>query len=274
MALISRKHKLLFVMVPGTGCSSTGKVLKEKFGGELIPQERLCRDGKRLVDHKHSDIKQLVKYGYISAIELPLYLKFATIRNPFDTLVTNYQRLVGGWTDDWLEKEEAKLDQSISNQEKIYIQRLLKKQRKEIERAKEIGFEKWLEYKLKPSKRKNIDIVTKIKTKVKSFLIPYYFPKVYPMICGVDEVIRYEHLETDFNNILKKAGIISCYDRVSIPQTNPTLGKKSYQEYYTIRARKIVEKYYRRELAAFGYTFDGTFQQSTVAELGETLVKE
>ncbi len=144
MALISRKHKLLFVMVPGTGCTSIGNVLKEKFGGELIPQERLCRDGKRLVDHKHSDIRQLVKYGYISAIELPLYLKFATVRNPFDKLVTDYQRLVGGWTDNWLKKEEAKLDQSFSDLEKIYIRRLLKKQRKAIRQAKEIGFEKWL----------------------------------------------------------------------------------------------------------------------------------
>ncbi len=77
------------------------------------------------------------------------------------------------------------------------------------------------------------------------------------MIGGVDEVIRYEHLETDFNNILKKAGIISYYDNIYIPQTNPTLGKKNYQEYYTIKARKIVEEYYERELIAFGYTFEG-----------------
>lgn len=255
MAIICGKHKLLFVMVPGTGCSSIGKVLQEKFGGELIPPKRFCKDGKVLVDNKHSSIRKLVKYGYISRIELSLYLKFATIRNPFDILVTRYQRLVGGWTDNWLKQEEAKLN--ISDEERMYIQRLLKKKRKEIEWAQEIGFEKWLEYKLKSPERKNIGVVTKTKTKVKSFLVPYYFPKLYPIIGGVNEVIRYERLETDFNNILKKAGIICHYDNITIPRTNLTAGKKRYQDYYTIKARKIVEEYYGRELAAFGYNFDG-----------------
>ena len=256
MALICRERKLLFIMVPGTGCSSIGKFLKEQFGGEFIPQERLCKDGKRMVDPKHNSIRELVKYGYLSRVELQLYLKFATIRNPFDRLATTYQRLIGGWTDNWLKREEAKLDYNISKDEKIYIQQLTKTKRQTIEWAKRIGFEKWLEYQLGLHKKNKFDVATRIKEKVKSLIIPYYFPRVYPLISGVDEVIRYEHLEEDFNTLIKNAGIIGRHDWVSIPNTNPTPGKKTYQEYFTPEARALVEKYWGKELAVFGYSFD------------------
>ena len=38
MAIICRDHRLLFVMVPGTGCSVVGKALQEELDGTFFPE--------------------------------------------------------------------------------------------------------------------------------------------------------------------------------------------------------------------------------------------
>ncbi len=75
----------------------------------------------------------------------------------------------------------------------------------------------------------------------------------YPLIDGVDRVIRYEYLEEDFNQILSQVGVD---EYIPIPHTNKTPGKKSYQAQYSPEARSIVERELAKELATFGYTFE------------------
>src|SRR5690606_23489876 len=99
MAIICRDHRLLFIMVPGTGCSVVGNLLIEEFGGEWIPSSNIIVDNRIAVQRKHSRLPELIRTGLLTPEEVEEYLVFATVRNPFDRLVTYYQRLIGPWVE-------------------------------------------------------------------------------------------------------------------------------------------------------------------------------
>ena len=255
MATICRKHKLLFIMVPATGCSSIGRTLREKFGGEFIPKVPLYQNSEILIGCKHNSIRELIKYGYLSRVELSIYLKFATVRNPFDSLVTEYQRFTGEWAKEFLAKQESRLDQDISEYEKKCVKIAIKNIKRQIREVKDKSFEEWLkDYFLKNSYYQ-ADLTNKIKNKIKSFTISNYYPNISPLLAGVDEIIRYEFLEEDFNMILKKSGIINSSEWISLRKQNTTKGKDDYRSYYTSTTIKLVEKYLEKELKVFGYNF-------------------
>ncbi|NJL83649.1 MAG: sulfotransferase family protein [Chloroflexaceae bacterium] len=254
MAIICRNHKLLFLMVPGTGCSAIGKVLLEQFQGEWLPETNLYENGRRVVCQKHNDLKSLVQYNLLSRWELPLYLKFATVRNPFDRLATDYQRAVGGWTETYAQQLARRAAAATTEKERVTLERLSQKTQQKAEWARSLTFVDWLKYALKTeSKRSPYD---KLRQAIAALRSTYYMPRVYPLIYGADRVIRYESLESDFNKVLKDAGAIGRREWIEIPQKNPTLGKKPYQAYFSPEARALVEKYWGKELAYFGYGFE------------------
>ncbi len=249
MAIICRKYKLLFIMVGGTGSTSLGNLLRNKFEGEWLPEENIFLDNKKLLDRKHNTIRELLKFNCISKQELKSYLKFATVRNPFDRYATEYERLVGTWMESMVEKKRiAKSDNKVPE---AYLQKYSRKKKAEIKQARNIGFEKWLLQKL--TKR---SFKTKVMDWLKSRVDKLYMPLAYPMISCVDEIIRYEHLEKDFNSLLLQANIITADEWISIPHGNKTPDKKPYQEYYTLKARELMETVFAKELAFFGYSFD------------------
>ena len=130
MAIICRDLKLLYIMVGGTGCSSVGSVLMERFGGTLLPACPLAG-----IDQKHNSIKQLVEHNLVSPKELKSYFKVANARNPFDRVASQYARLHGtSW------EEFLKNPNSWVYKNKNYPDIL----RKEIEYAREVNFEKWV----------------------------------------------------------------------------------------------------------------------------------
>lgn len=256
MAIICRDRKLLFIMVPSTGCSSIGEILIPRFGGEYLPKKDVYQNGQRILESKHNSIKELVTFEAISPIELPIYFKFATVRNPFDRLASEYQKAL---QDDLIDKriywERTKLPVNASPEEQTYLQELEKKLKQQREQVKKVGFETWLEHRI--GAHKKVSFLDKTRFYLKSLSDPYHMPKAYsPLIGGVDEVIRFEHLEEDFNALLKRLGLIKRHEHIAIPNVNPTTGKKPYQEYYSQEARKLVEKHLARELAVFGYKFD------------------
>lgn len=244
-------------MVPGTGCSSIGSVLLHKLGGEYIPKVDIYSNGNKIVCHKHTQISELVKYNLLNVIDLGTYLKFATIRNPFDIFATEYQRIVGDWTENWVksEKEKEILLEEDKSQRELYFNYLSKWAKKAKKNVSEMGFEAWLAKRLGIPKNQN-SLIFQIKFQVRKLISPYYKSKAYPLISGVDTIIRFENLEEDFNNILKRAGVIRQNEWIDIPKTNPTHEKKPYQEYYTPAARALVEKYLARELKIFNYKFN------------------
>ncbi|MBC8002129.1 MAG: sulfotransferase family 2 domain-containing protein [Opitutaceae bacterium] len=65
-----------------------------------------------------------------------------------------------------------------------------------------------------------------------------------------DFVGRYETLQKDFQTVCDTIGI-----KETIPHENKT-EHRPYQEYFDPRTRAIIEKVYRKDLDAFGYSFD------------------
>ena len=91
---------------------------------------------------------------------------------------------------------------------------------------------------------------------------------LFPLIDGVDYLIHYERLEQDFNTVLKKVGIdefvpLRRSKMFGISPTERTPNKKPYKDYCQLKARNFIEKEYSRELASFGYSFDGLSKSVT-----------
>lgn len=251
MAIICREYKLLFIMAPATGCTAIGEILKDKFGGEYLPREPIEKNGWQIIDKKHSSISQLVEFDLISKEELSSYVKFATVRNPFDRFVTGYQRLVGGWTEMHMNLNNPESWISSVKGEK-YRNKLRHYKLRQAKLARKEGFENWL---LRQIGYRPFNKL--LKTWLKSSVNNSYFHKqkmnrLYPMIDGVDEIIHYEQLENHLNKILGKVGV---EEYVDIPRINKTPGKKSYRDYFTPKTREIFESFYAEELAQFEYHF-------------------
>lgn len=84
MAIICREHRILYIQVPGTGCSVVGQLLVDEFDGQELGRKR-------------NDVSEIVRKGLCSPDEMREYLVLANIRKPFDRLVTYYQRFRGDW---------------------------------------------------------------------------------------------------------------------------------------------------------------------------------
>ena len=68
-------------------------------------------------------------------------------------------------------------------------------------------------------------------------------------IC-IDEIVRFENLQKDFDRVCNKIGI----PLQKIPHKNKT-EHKPYWEYYNDETREIVAKKFEEDINAFGYEF-------------------
>jgi hypothetical protein len=70
---------------------------------------------------------------------------------------------------------------------------------------------------------------------------------------GVDAVIRFENLQEEFNQLLRRRGIER---ELTIPRANTTPQRRAnYQEYYSPRSRKLVAHAFAADLRRFAYQF-------------------
>lgn len=266
MAIICRDIKLLFIQVPGTGCSSVSEVLVKKLGGEEIPKDDILLGNRyKLVGSKHNTVNQLLGFNLISHQEFKSFLKFATVRNPFDRFATEHQRLIGPWWEKMITSDDPNCPANRSG--KAHRERYVNKFSREIQLAREESFEKWLWRQIILPQRFDERIKNSWKSifNQKALLISQEALKreiAYPMLENIDQVIHYENIEKDFNQILEKVGV---KEYIPVPHTNKTPGKKSYQEYYSPKARSILEEELGRELALFGYTFGSASENSNLA---------
>jgi len=260
MAIICRDHQLLFIMVPGTGCSVVGLELIEKLNVKYLPETDLVGGHRIILGKKHNTIPQLLKHGLITEKELAGFSTFATIRNPFDRLVTYYQRFVGGWMEDyfaWTEREKERLRKTLSPEKldewEAWQKNMIRRKKRRIWLARVAGFNSWLLFTL-------IKWFLKSKMDKKVSLEDY----IFPMLKGVDMVIRYEQLETGLNQLLEGA---DAQKSIKLPKKNKTKGKRSYQEYYSYFSRQLGEIILRRELKSYGYVFEGPVSKDPVVKL-------
>jgi hypothetical protein len=181
--------------------------------------------------------------------ELDGCLKFATIRNPYDRLASEYERLAGTWMEAAINSKKTNTWFNRGSEE--HQKRLRERKLSEVTAAREAGFAGWLRQILVRENRADWKLVRRAQSLLRG--TPVHGRSAFPMIDGVDEIIRFENLEEDFNRVLEKAGV---KEHVPIPHSNVTPGKKPYQEYYTPELQRLVERYIGDQLAEFGYTLE------------------
>lgn len=263
MAIICREHKLLFIMVPGTGCSVVGRALQEKLGGSFLPEQPIRRNGHK-VQRKHNTVPELIEHGLLSEEEHEEYCVFASVRNPFDRWVTYYQRYEGDWIDyyDGVSRRQIERDRKNFNLSDEEVERRverheaqLKKLRRRQRIIRALGFNAWmigtlLRWALDDSKG-NVGGITRY---------------AFPMLDGVDLAIRQERLNEGLNRVLEIAGV-EC--QIDLPKKNRTGGKKPYTEYYAWPTQEIGEFLLGGEMKKAGYEFEGPTDNREMIVLSE-----
>lgn len=70
----------------------------------------------------------------------------------------------------------------------------------------------------------------------------------------VDAVIRYENLASDTLTVMQQLGIASDIE-IPFARAGHRPSNADYRKYYTDRTIEVVERWYAREISAFGYSF-------------------
>ncbi|NEP13608.1 MAG: sulfotransferase family 2 domain-containing protein [Symploca sp. SIO2C1] len=248
MAIICREYGLLYLMAPRTGCTAVEEVLEKELGGELVPpQDILDEKGNFRMHRRHHSLRAMFKHRLLTKEEAASFLKFSCIRNPYDSLASDYV------------KRATKYQHFIA-EPTSWVHRL-PGYVEDMEFCKTHSFDDWvvkhygsiygnrwqrsLEGVLRSSKRNRLKQALGIRTK------PYLMYGDYT--ADIDFVMRFENLQNDFDQVLERAGVPF---KVTIPVVNKTDERKAdYREYYTERSRKIVQYVFREELERYDYGF-------------------
>lgn len=205
-----------------------GKLLRERFGGESLPADHIRnRAGAIVVQKKHNTLDQLRKHSVLTAEEEAEWLKFTTVRNPFDVLVTLYTRR-RSMTDEYLRAESIFwINENEAN-------------RRDLEYCRTHTFDEWIGWRY-PRR----GIFGSLGAGRKSMSDRY--------TNGVDVVMRFDTLEEDLNKVFQRVGVT---DPVTLPVYNKTGGRNpDYRAYYNDKSRRIVERVFRADLERYGYSF-------------------
>lgn len=227
MALICRRHGLLFIMTPRTGCTALGELLRADFGAEFLPSEDILgEDSKIAVQKKHSTLKQLIEHGVLSSNERRDLFAFATVRNPYDSLVSLYVK-------------KAKTYQPLLEDAGSWVYRL-NGYAEDMRFCASHSFDEWIDRHYNP--------------RWTDRWLRRRRPSLYKKyVEGVDAILRFENLQEDFDGVLRQRGVTGEHN---IPLVNRTDERRnSYHEYYSDRSRKIVGQIYRDDLRRFDYSF-------------------
>jgi len=226
MSIICRSFNLLFIMTPRTACTALGELLLNQYGGEYIPEEDILdSNGIFKVQQKHSTLSQLIENNLISDQEASEFLKFTTVRNPFDSIVSLYT------------KKKSKYKPLLDDPDSWVFK--LPDYAEDMKYAQNHSFDAWI---FKNYKRSFVKRLLGIK------------PSMFGMFTeGMDEIIRFENLQDDFRNLLEKAKISK---KLEIPSVNRTTErKKDYKQYYSIISKRFIEFIYKQDLKNYGYKF-------------------
>lgn len=221
MAIIGRDAGYLYICQPGTACTATADTLLDHYGGQWIPSEDLRnRRGKLLAGSKHSTLKDLRTNKLISRRERKSLCVFVTVRNPFDFWPSEWLRLKR-WTP-LLEDPNSWMSTD-------------RRTRQRVRAAAENDFNDFLAGELKRKRRK-----------------PRHLAGGY--IKGVDEVLRFESLQQDFDRLLERLGIGR---NIYIDAYNVTKARdRDYRIYYNDASVALIYDVYAPDFERFGYSFE------------------
>lgn len=228
MAIICRDLGLLFIMTPRTACTAIGNLLCTQFGGEFLPREDILNgDGRIAVQKKHSTLSQLIDHRLLSKEEAQSLLKFAAVRNPFDTLVSLY----------W--KQRSKY-QPLLEDPASWVNRIGPLYAKNMRYAQSHSFNEW--------------VLRKCRRQMVKRLLGFPPSMFSEYTTGVNSILRYESIEGDLQEVFTKAGITK---RAQIPSINRTEERteKDYRSCYNRVSAAAVRLAFSKDFATYGYRF-------------------
>lgn len=233
MALIVPELRLLFIMAPHTGCTAIGEVLRDRFDARWVPEDDITGpDGRIVIPRKHTRLPQLLSAGLITPEQRASLTVAAGVRNPFDEEVSHYKQRERDYR---ARRDDAETRRKLAGG-------------KAAPDLRPIDFETWLRrrYVGRPWSR----------------LLGRTPKRPADFTEGVDTVIRFERLQADFDTLLAGLGVT---EHVEIPVVNPTgvREKRPYQEFYSPRARAIVESVFADRIARYGYRFEPAAAEAT-----------
>lgn len=226
MAIICREKKLLFLLNPRTGGSAVANHLLKYFSGEWIPsKDILAPSGDILLQSKHQTLNDLYKFSLLNPEDLTDYVIFTNVRDPYDSLVSLFQKYRGRYAK-W--KEEGNYWANNSGK------RLLN----EIEFCSNHSFNQW--------------IFTRYwKSAILSFcgLRKFSIYEEYPL--GCTKILHKENLSSDFRNMLSEYKLegnpeIEIYNETETKKEKPA-------NPYNIFTKILVYLTYRDDFKNYGY---------------------
>ena len=187
--VISDKYRYLFIELYNTGSTAISNELCELY------------DGTRIL-RKHSRYHEFLK---VATEEQKKYFVFSGIRNPMDSVVTEYLKLVNNHKGRYTNPNEMRGKGGNLTEKKVQLY-------KEVT-DKKMSFEDYFK---------------------KQYKLPY---DKWTRLAHdeFDFIIRYEHLQEDFATVLHKLNITPVRE---IPKLNETANKKSFISYYTPAIQK------------------------------------
>lgn len=215
--IISHQFRYLFLEMPLTASWAIHHELCQHYGGEPVL-------------HKHASYSE---FRQIASASEKNYFVFATIRNPLDTVVSQYYKLKTNHRGAFSKPESA--------------QNLL------------VDYSDLDKYRfIKENDASFTDFFREYYRRPYSDLIDY-------SAHALDFVIRYEHLQEDFAEVLRRLNLKQAQP---IPPTNKTQGKKGqWQDYYTPEIQEQAKQVFGPFMACWGYTFPEAWGPYQVSRL-------
>lgn len=227
MAIVCWKHRLLFIMTPRTACTAIGQLLCERYGGEFLPAEDILdEEGFISVQKKHSTLAQLINRRLITSEQAGSLLKFAAVRNPFESLVSLYFK------------------------QRYKYQPLLGDPMSWVNRSR--GYPEAMRYAAKHSFNQWVFRVCR--RKIAKRLLGGSPSMFAGFTAGMDMIMRFETLETDLHAVFQRAGLPGDG---RIPVSNQTIEKSGehYRTYYSRAAALAAGFAYSTDVRMYRYAF-------------------
>ena len=184
--------------------------------------ERNNKLGYRQVWHQHAPPEEFFNVCGETYSE---YLKFTTIRNPFDAIVSYFW-----WA---FYSPDTTLQDHILRPEPTDTSLILKNK-----------FATFLQ------------TYANFNTTGKQQMVLEWFASRYTMFYNhsVDHVLRYEQLELDFSGVCGRIGL----SPITLPRLKSEIRKSplGYQDYYDVNTFNLVNNYFENVLNNFGYNFN------------------
>jgi hypothetical protein len=221
--VISRERGYLFLLAPRTASTAVAAALCEHADGSWIPQANIYgRSGRIVVQRKHASADDLVRHGLLSDTELRALAIITTVRNPFDSLVSLYEKKRTSY-----QRLRSDPDSFVSRNRKFS---------RDMDFVLERSFSEWVIHRY--------GVASRI-PKARWHLYRRYLRRA-------EVVMRFETIVADVEALARRIGV----SYIPLEVRNVTAAReRDYRGYYSPEARAVVERVFRPDLERFGYSF-------------------